>query len=179
MKLNLGCGDDIREGWINIDLAPGPGVDRVWNLEETPLPYEDGTIDEIFASHVIEHLYPHQWHELIRDFHRMLRPGGRLEIRVPYGIGRHNSHTYHRSWFWPYTIDAFIDLKHRGSCEVDTEVKFFSRKPKIRWRMPGTWTLKERFGIRLPERYDIPIGYRSEIIWVLEPIKPDTFDGIR
>lgn len=48
-KLNLGCGTDIREGYVNLDIAKLPGVDIVWNLDKTPWPFKDGAFDEICA----------------------------------------------------------------------------------------------------------------------------------
>ncbi|MCJ7606431.1 MAG: class I SAM-dependent methyltransferase, partial [Thermoplasmata archaeon] len=87
LKLNLGCGQDIRpkeEGWVNIDSQAGRGIDRVYDMHDTPLPFEDSTVDYALASHVLEHM--HDWEKLILDVHRMLKPGGMFEIRVPYGV---------------------------------------------------------------------------------------------
>lgn len=40
--LNLGCGTDIRSGWVNLDSAELPGVDVVHDLDRLPLPFEEG-----------------------------------------------------------------------------------------------------------------------------------------
>lgn len=40
MKLNLGCGNDIREGWVNLDINKKEGVNVVHDLNEVPLPFE-------------------------------------------------------------------------------------------------------------------------------------------
>lgn len=55
MKLNLGCGLNPREGFINVDHAPMPGVDVVADLEQ-PLPWDDDSVDESIGVHVLEHL---------------------------------------------------------------------------------------------------------------------------
>jgi len=46
-KLNLGCGTDIWEGYLNVDIVPFQGVDMVWDLNETPLPFKDDSFSEI------------------------------------------------------------------------------------------------------------------------------------
>ena len=41
-KLNLGCGNDIRQGYINLDVAELDGVDVVWDVNKLPLPFGKG-----------------------------------------------------------------------------------------------------------------------------------------
>ncbi|HCD53350.1 MAG TPA: hypothetical protein DEQ34_12945, partial [Balneolaceae bacterium] len=86
-KLNLGCGNDIREGWVNLDIAPLPGVDVVHNLEELPLPFEDEEFDHIRAQDILEHL---EYIPLLKEIHRILKPGGTISIRVPHFTSRYN-----------------------------------------------------------------------------------------
>jgi SAM-dependent methyltransferase len=80
-RLNLGCGTDIRAGWINLDRAALPGVDVVHDLQQGPLPFGDGELDLVCAKDVLEHL---DYIPLLRELHRILRPGGTLEIQVPH-----------------------------------------------------------------------------------------------
>lgn len=80
-KLNLGCGTDIREGWINLDIAPLKGVDVVHNIEKLPLPFEDNQFDEILCNDVLEHV---EYIPLLKDLHRILKSKGVLTIQVPH-----------------------------------------------------------------------------------------------
>lgn len=88
VRLNLGCGRNIVPGWINIDRAPGPGVDVVTDLERGELWTTLGTrapansVDTILACHVLEHI--HYLIPLLRECHRVLRPGGHLVVLVPH-----------------------------------------------------------------------------------------------
>ena len=94
-KLNLGCGKDIRpsaEGWINMDIAPLPGVDVVHDFMEFPWPFADNSIDHVFASHVMEHV-PHYvpshpkkngFIVVMEELHRVLAPGATVEILSPH-----------------------------------------------------------------------------------------------
>lgn len=86
VKLNAGCGRDIKEGWINLDWVANPGVDVVADLNAcatTPLPFPDDHFDEINLSHVIEHI-PNIL-PLMQELYRIAKPGGKAYVYVPYG----------------------------------------------------------------------------------------------
>jgi predicted SAM-dependent methyltransferase len=56
MKLDIACGQNKREGFKGVDIAPGPGVDYVWDLEKYPWePFQDDSIEEFNVSHYAEH----------------------------------------------------------------------------------------------------------------------------
>src|SRR5258708_8631178 len=55
IKLNLGCGPHIAPGYVNVDIVPLPGGDLVADLDQ-PWPWQDGTVAEILASHLFEHV---------------------------------------------------------------------------------------------------------------------------
>jgi SAM-dependent methyltransferase len=80
-RLNLGCGHDVRPGWVNLDRAALPGVDLVHDLDSLPLPFADGAFDHICAQDVLEHV---DYIPLLRELHRILTPAGTLEIQVPH-----------------------------------------------------------------------------------------------
>lgn len=85
-RLHLGCGTDIREGWINLDSQKLPGVDVVADLDDcrrTPLPLPADSIDEFYCSHVLEHLRDALG--FMQEMHRIAKPGAVMTIRVPYG----------------------------------------------------------------------------------------------
>ena len=81
-RLNLGCGSDIKEGYINLDITKLEGVDIVHNLQKLPYPFEDNYFDEIYARMIIEHL--DNPIKIIQELYRMLKKSGKLIIEVPY-----------------------------------------------------------------------------------------------
>jgi len=81
-KLNLGCGNQLLPGFVNLDIRKGHGIEVVHNLERYPYPFKDNEFDFILASHVLEHL--DDTVGVMAELHRILKPGGRLVIRFPY-----------------------------------------------------------------------------------------------
>ncbi len=73
-KLNLGCGGNIIAGWENHDMD----VDIT-----QPLPYEDNSIDFIFAEHVVEHTDSPTALRFFDECYRILKKGGVARIAVP------------------------------------------------------------------------------------------------
>ncbi|RNC83975.1 MAG: class I SAM-dependent methyltransferase [Balneola sp.] len=106
MKLNLGCGNDIREGWINLDIAELPGIDVVHDVNNLPLPFEENQFDFILAQDLLEHL---EYIPLLKDIHRILKPAGIIEIRVPHYTSRYNFiDPTHKKRFSHKTFEFFV-----------------------------------------------------------------------
>jgi SAM-dependent methyltransferase len=80
--LDVGCGLNKYPGAIGIDRNPASRADVLCDLDCPPYPFADASFDQLQAIHVIEHVS-----DVIRtleDFHRLLRPGGRLRIVTPH-----------------------------------------------------------------------------------------------
>jgi SAM-dependent methyltransferase len=85
-RLHLGCGRKVLEGWINLDIMPGNGIDVVADLNDcakTPLPFEADSIDELLGSHLLEHI-THSL-PLMQELHRVAKPGAKAVFHLPYG----------------------------------------------------------------------------------------------
>ena len=86
MKLNLGCGNNKRNGWLNVDHSDACSPDLVVDLEQTPWPWPDDSFEEVLMSHVLEHLgqrvptYLAIWKEL----YRVCQDGAKVLIFVPH-----------------------------------------------------------------------------------------------
>jgi SAM-dependent methyltransferase len=103
MKLHLGCGTVVVDGWINVDNAVGararklpvigPVVGRLfstaWSPEivvhdlRKPFPWADGSVDVVYTSNTVEHLKKREGERCLRECARVLRPGGVLRVVVP------------------------------------------------------------------------------------------------
>jgi len=86
IKLNLGCGHSYRDGWVNVDHFAGCKPDIVQNLESFPWPWPDNSVDEIYMSHVMEHLGQETsvFLALMKEIYRVCRNGATLKVIVPH-----------------------------------------------------------------------------------------------
>lgn len=85
LRLHLGARAAERPGWLTIDLED---ADLRWNVT-WGLPLRAGQCEYVYSSHMLEHLYaPDQTTALLREVHRVLRPGGVLRLVVP-DMARH------------------------------------------------------------------------------------------
>lgn len=82
IKLNLGSRDRSMSGWTNVDCDPHEGVDVVGRIEDLKS-WADGSVSEIYASHCLEHLPHPQTLPCLKEWARVLRPGGVLYVAVP------------------------------------------------------------------------------------------------
>lgn len=81
IKLHLGSGTNVIEGWDNLDIEPRDGA-IVCNLAE-PLNYKENSVDIIFTEHVIEHLKKDDGYNLLKECYRVLKPGGGIRVGWP------------------------------------------------------------------------------------------------
>jgi FkbM family methyltransferase len=83
LKLHLACGFDYLEGYINVDLYPQQGARVDASFDVKKLPYEDNSVDEIRALHIIEHFDFYEGQEVLKEWFRALKPGGKLILETP------------------------------------------------------------------------------------------------
>lgn len=109
IRINLGCGLNAAEGWVNIDKSPSMALDRLpgakpilrhigvlkdghmakWPVNVTRhditkgLPFEDGEVEAIYSSHALEHVYLDEAQAILRECRRVIRPDGILRLALP------------------------------------------------------------------------------------------------
>jgi predicted SAM-dependent methyltransferase len=82
LKVNVGCGGNIVDGWVNLDLTTDPRV-ICWDCRRS-LPFDDVSVSHIFAEHIFEHFYhPEETFAFLKECKRCLESGGVLRIVVP------------------------------------------------------------------------------------------------
>ena len=89
IKLNLGCGRDYKEEWINVDRHKEKDIqgrriitDKSMDLNVLPYDFPDNYADEIIIDNVLEHLDKPM--EVMKELKRILRPMGYLKVIVPH-----------------------------------------------------------------------------------------------
>ena len=82
LKLNLGCGPNRKEGWVNVDLYD-PRADLRLDLRE-PWPFPADIASHIYSEHVFEHFEFHvEVPRFLAEARRILRTGGVFDVVVP------------------------------------------------------------------------------------------------
>ena len=110
VKVNLGCGKNAIEGWINIDNSPKVILSKypllrwilfklkiiskevyediwsrniIWHDVRKGLPFENESVDVVYCSHLLEHLTRDEAKELCLEVFRVLKPKGIFRVVVP------------------------------------------------------------------------------------------------
>jgi SAM-dependent methyltransferase len=169
-KLNVGCGRNIRPGWLNLDVVPLPGVDLVCDLErlrETPIDLPDDSVEQFLLSHVIEHVKDTLG--LMQELWRVATPGAVAIVRVPHG-GNDDAWedpTHVRPFFigsWGYFSQPYYwraDYGFRGDWRTD----------KVQLLVPRTrgegFTAAQIF-----EKIQAERNMVQEMVCEMRPVKP-------
>jgi ubiquinone/menaquinone biosynthesis C-methylase UbiE len=80
-RVNLGAGSDIRQGWVNVDIEEGEGIDVVSDV--SVLPFDDNSVGKIYAADVLEHIMYAKVPATLKEWYRVLAPKGTITIKVP------------------------------------------------------------------------------------------------
>ena len=105
-QLNIGCGYDIRNNWINLDKIALPGVTVVHDIETIPWPFDDSQFQNILCLNVLEHA---ACIPAMKEIHRILKPGGYVHVTVPhFSSWRNFIDPTHKHMFSVRTFEYFI-----------------------------------------------------------------------
>lgn len=125
-RLNLGCGQYPKAGFLNVDVDPLAKADEFHDLSCFPYPFEDARFDLVEMDHVLEHLSSPR--DAMHEIWRILKPGGMLRLRVPH-FSRGFSHYDHKCGF-DVTFPLYFDPKFPGGY---TGVHFEHVRTRLIW----------------------------------------------
>lgn len=172
-KLNLGCGKDIKpkeKGWINLDNVKLKDVDVIHDINKFPYPFKNNEFDEIFCSHVLEHV--EDILKTLKELKRITKNKGKIVIRSPHfssGVGYWD--LTHKRLFSYFSFNYFQDECHW------INIKFRILKRKINFTRLNFTFLNYIMNpiVNLSplfyERFFCWIIPSSEVIFILEVIK--------
>lgn len=85
MRINLGSGNYTLPGYVNVDQENNwcKSKPEVYADISKPLPFPDESADEICAFHVLEHFYRYEVDQILENWIRVLKPGGKLILELP------------------------------------------------------------------------------------------------
>lgn len=87
IQLDIGCGAAKQDGFVGMDMRDLPEVDIVHNVTEFPWPLPDESVVRALASHLVEHIPPHNFTfvNFMNEVWRVMKPGGDFIISCPHG----------------------------------------------------------------------------------------------
>jgi hypothetical protein len=107
LKIDLGCGPKPKAGFEGCDNIPFAGVKHVFDIAHEQWPFADGSVEEAWASHFVEHLTALQRIHFVNQLQRVLVPKGKCGIVVPhwgwsgaYGDPTHQWPPVSEFWFF-------------------------------------------------------------------------------
>ncbi|RDI70206.1 class I SAM-dependent methyltransferase [Halopelagius longus] len=127
-RLHLGCGEDHRPEWLNVDANPDVEPDVVADLEEEWEFAPDNSVEVIEARQVVEHLEDRAG--FFAEAARVLRPGGVLRISVPLGVNA-DTDSDHEAPNWTYRTPEQFSRPHRRSWDPDIPLELINRSVDV------------------------------------------------
>lgn len=120
-KLNLGSGEDYREGWTNLDCRNNVKLDVYHDLNEFPYPFKENTFDYVLIKQVLEHV--DNPIKVLKEMVRICKNGSKIKIYVPHATSyAYFSGIEHKGLFTEHTFSK----KHLKEYELENlELKKF------------------------------------------------------
>ncbi|MCK5608578.1 class I SAM-dependent methyltransferase [Candidatus Pacearchaeota archaeon] len=174
-KLNLGCGEDIKRNYVNLDFVKQQGVDIVCDLSKFPWPFRDNEFDEVYASHVMEHVL--DFEKTLLELKRICKKGALIRIMVPhFSCGVTYRDPTHKTFFSYFTFDYY--QKENKNYEKFSKLQFLKIKrrklnftrlafPKLNYIFNPVINLNQE----IYERFFCWMLPCSEVIFEMEVVK--------
>jgi len=124
MKLNIGCGEKILEGYVNLDKFKVKGVDVVHDIEKSPWPFKENSFDEVECNMILEHTG--DLVKVMKEIHRVSANNSLIRIKVPYFSCPSNFiDPTHKRLFSYYSFDAFTRDEEYNIFQFDPDMPKF------------------------------------------------------
>lgn len=135
MKLHIGCGREIKKGFVNIDRTKSKGINLVLNVGKEKLPFEDSSVDFVLANHFIEHLDTDETTFMLDELYRVCKLNAIIEFVAPHYLSPTSCRPWHKqriseTYFNDYEImDKICSLDHKFYFKVKSWTKCLNGFP--------------------------------------------------
>lgn len=143
LNLNIGCGDYILPDFVNLDFihkkyhkGKKPNNIMHFDMRNDDIPFSDNTVDNIYVSHVIEHIEKHYVDKFFSECFRVMKKGAVLRIAVPDFEFLFNVGSFQNEYFAWRQINLKKSDAYIASVSQFDQVDFFIREvatPKGRY----------------------------------------------
>lgn len=139
-KLNLGAGEDYREGWINVDNRGNVKKDTAWDINKFPYPFKDDTFNYALLSMVLEHV--EEPIKVLKEIIRVCKHDAVIKVIVPHANSyANNSDLQHKARFTEHTFNLF-HLTEYEIYEIRQMSCKFTYDKKYKRFVPFKWFFK-------------------------------------
>lgn len=111
-KLNIGCGWDKMEGFVNIDKSSAVKPDIVVDIEQG-LPFADNSFDYIYSCHCLEHIRPQYWSFVLNEISRVAKNECILDLKLPFDNIATRTNCDHYRTFGFMSFDPLLEGSKR------------------------------------------------------------------
>jgi SAM-dependent methyltransferase len=155
LKLDVGCGQNKKKGFLGIDIIPADGVDYVLDITKEKLPLEDNTANKVFSNHFFEHIDSPK--EALEELIRVSVHNASFEIWTPY-LKSNEAFVLGHKHFYNETIwrHICIEYPHFWLRDVEATLRLdrfcFVLRPGVRAELkkinfPLSFALRHMFNI--------------------------------
>tara|TARA_B100001109_G_scaffold254368_1_gene253897 strand:- start:771 stop:1331 length:561 start_codon:yes stop_codon:yes gene_type:complete len=178
MKLNLGSGSKILDGYINVDKYDYYKPDIIHDLEVFPYPFEDNSIEEILLSHVLEHIgqSPEVFLNIIKEFYRICKNNSVIKIKVPHP--RHDDFISDPTHVRPITIlglqlfDKDLNLKWEKQKAANTPLALINnvnfKITNVKYNLDQNYTKKFKDKNLDKNQVDVDVSNLNNVVKEIE-----------
>ncbi|MFH1325764.1 MAG: class I SAM-dependent methyltransferase [archaeon] len=128
-RLNIGCGNVKKGGFMNIDIAKNVNPDKVVDIEKG-LPFPDNTFEHIFSSHALEEVRPEKWEFVLSEISRVARNNCVLELSLNFdNMYQRTRMNHYRTFSW----DSFFVCEEGQECSYTTPIilRNLNKRPNV------------------------------------------------
>jgi SAM-dependent methyltransferase len=153
--LDIGCGSKKHPGAVGLDISADTDADIVHDLDVFPYPVEDDSFDVILMQDVIEHVAEPM--RVAAELHRVLRPGGQLQLRTPhFSSALAYGDPTHRHFYSTNAIRYLAQPGFDHYSQARFTVEMIALDLWLPFRVIGIQTLANRY----PDPYERYLAFR-------------------
>jgi len=153
--LDVGCGSAKTPGAVGLDISADTDADVVHDLDRFPYPLETASFDDVLMQDVLEHV--REPIRVMEEMHRVLRPGGRLQLRTPhFSSALAYGDPTHRHYFSALAVRSLAEPGFAHYTSVRFEIVHVTLDLWLPFRAVGIDRLANRF----PDAYEKYLAFR-------------------
>ena len=153
--LDVGCGSAKTPGAVGLDISADTDADVVHDLDQFPYPLETASFDDVLMQDVLEHV--REPIRVMEEMHRVLRPGGRLQLRTPhFSSALAYGDPTHRHYLSALAVRSLAEPGFAHYTSVRFEIVHVTLDLWLPFRAVGIDRLANRF----PDAYEKYLAFR-------------------